>query len=301
MVLLRTVHWKVLWGTKTGSFYMASLWKPPFGTFIFKEFSHIVYSYLSSPIWALFSCLLSSCVVSSTLFLSFSCVWLISSFFSLFSSHLSLSPLLCSCLFSRLISSSLCSLSRVVFTSLLISSQFLFSYPLILYQILFSVFVSSHPISVLLLVSSHLSFSYFTFILSHHSFLSPLLFYSHFILVCFFFFFFILSHHSFLVPSSPLLSTCHVSICLFPSLIWSYLVFSHLLYSFIVSLFFQLISSHHFSHLIFSTLFSLVFCLILYSCLLHSYCPFLSSCLSPFSLFSLLLVLSKLILSYLFD
>ncbi len=144
---------------------MASLWKPPFGTFIFKEFSHIVYSYLSSPIWALFSCLLSSCVVSSTLFLSFSCVWLISSFF-LFS-HLILVCLLssCSCLFSRLISSSLCSLSRVVFTSLLISSQFLFSYPLILYQILFSVFVSSHP--HLLCSSSFLfssKFSYFTFI-----------------------------------------------------------------------------------------------------------------------------------------
>ncbi len=234
MVLLRTVHWKVLWGTKTGSFYMASLWKPPFGTFIFKEFSHIVYSYLSSPIWALFSCLLSSCVVSSTLFLSFSCVWLISSFFSLFSSHLSLSPLLCSCLFSRLISSSLCSLSRVVFTSLLISSQFLFSYPLILYQILFSVFVSSHPISsVLLLVSSHLSFSYFTFFLSHHSFLSPLLFYSHFILVCFFFFFFILSHHSFLVSplllSSPLVLSQFVCFLLSSGHILSFLISSTLL------------------------------------------------------------------------
>ncbi len=36
MVLLRTVHWKVLWGTKTGS-SMALLWKPPFGSFIFKS------------------------------------------------------------------------------------------------------------------------------------------------------------------------------------------------------------------------------------------------------------------------
>ncbi len=34
IVLLRTAHWNILWGTKTGC-SMASLWKPPFGTFYF--------------------------------------------------------------------------------------------------------------------------------------------------------------------------------------------------------------------------------------------------------------------------
>ncbi len=36
MVLLRTVYWKVLWGTQNGS-SMASRLKSIFGTFIFKN------------------------------------------------------------------------------------------------------------------------------------------------------------------------------------------------------------------------------------------------------------------------
>ncbi len=227
MVLLRTVHWKVLWGTKTGSFYMASLWKPPFGTFIFKEFSHIVYSYLSSPIWALFSCLLHlptllfSCCVVSLLYLScLSLLILVCSsplFLSLLSSYL-ISLLLVSCCFH--------------FTSHLISVSFLLSSHFVSNPLLCFCLISSHP-SVLLLVSSHLSFSYFTFILSHHSFLSPLLFYSHFILVCFFFFFFILSHHSFLVSplllSSPLVMSQFVCFLLSSGHILSFLISSTLL------------------------------------------------------------------------
>ncbi len=34
MVILGSVHWKIIWGTKNG-FSMASLQKQPFGTFIF--------------------------------------------------------------------------------------------------------------------------------------------------------------------------------------------------------------------------------------------------------------------------
>ncbi len=51
MIILRTVHWKVLWETKNGS--MASLQKHPFGTFIFKsvkpEIFDIVGTSLRSP------------------------------------------------------------------------------------------------------------------------------------------------------------------------------------------------------------------------------------------------------------
>ncbi len=57
MVLLRTVHWKVLWGTKIGS-SMASLWKPPFGTFIFKSEWSLSVLILSKS--ALCPCFLSS-------------------------------------------------------------------------------------------------------------------------------------------------------------------------------------------------------------------------------------------------